>query len=438
MARVADSTIKGFIYQFNVTLEKILSEPSEKIQVEGILEDIDIVQKENLTAVQCKYHESVKKYSLSDIRKPILQMIKTDCIVKTDFNISYILYAYFPALSEGIQEFKIDDLIKVFKTEDESLLINYIAHIIEIDDDAIQKLINKKRKNTEDKTKIKKFILNKKFDYSYKINLDAFLKKFTFCIGKQLGELQKHTCDLLIKTLKNVSNEDIRDMIYPNAIQKIANLSTLDDDSRFIIPEYFLKDLLKIKTTAITRWTKELFSYERLLKRMRDQLYINLNKNYQERLFIMDPSDFENFNDEIVQFLKDFCELYCHKPQLHIPPTFCILDYKKDDIEDVISRLYKFNISVENGFQGREFFPESFFRKPIFNHKDDSIEFRLRISVINQKFIDALNRNKPDIIYSISDSIPSNFDTRDVRVEFIDVKTIKDLEYVLSMKRGVC
>lgn len=437
MERVADSTIRGFLYQFNVTLEQILKTPNGKIQIEGIVEDIDIIQGQNTTAIQCKYHESGGKFSLASIRKPILQMLKTECSKGYDSNISYVLYAYFQDLKSGIQHFTTEDLDNILKTTDENLIVSYIANIIEIDDSEINLLIKKKRKQKADKSRIKEFILEKNFDYELKFDPESFVSKFKFTIGKQLQNLQIELCKLLINSSSAFSKKDIIDIVYPNAIQMIADISTRRDDSRFISRDNLLKSLEQIKTTAITRWTRELISYKQLLKSMKNQLHMNLNKNHQNRLFILKASNFDDFDSQIVTFLKDFCELYCYKPQLHIPATFCILDYGKDEIDDIITRLYKFYIPVEDGFKGNEFFPESFFREPIFNHKENIMEFRLRLCTDNKNFIDALKRNKPEIIYSIVDVIPSDIETKDVRVESVDVKTIQDLEYVLNMKKGV-
>jgi hypothetical protein len=62
--RTADSTIKGFLYQFNKTLLEITqTEDDETITVEGLVEDIDIYHTDGtLKAIQCKYHESKDKY----------------------------------------------------------------------------------------------------------------------------------------------------------------------------------------------------------------------------------------------------------------------------------------------------------------------------------------------------------------------------------------
>ena len=65
-SRVADSTIKGFIYQFNKTILEILKSTTDTIHIEGIVEDIDIYSDDNsIKAIQCKYHESSETFKLS-------------------------------------------------------------------------------------------------------------------------------------------------------------------------------------------------------------------------------------------------------------------------------------------------------------------------------------------------------------------------------------
>lgn len=435
MKRVADSTIKGFIYQFNVTLEQILKSTHGKIQIEGIIEDIDIVQDKNITAIQCKYHESTENFNISAIRKPVLQMLKTECESHGSTQLSYVLYAYFPNLPVGAQSFGKRELNEMLRTTDEKMLLSYIAHIIEIEDDAIKSLISKSKKTPNDKATIKKYILDKDFNYKINISLDSFLERFSFQVGENMDGIQTHLCELLVNSSTSFSQKDVVDMFYPNAIQMIANLSTQDNNSRFVTRDQFLSELEKIKSTAITRWTRELSSYQQLLSVMKNQLRSGLNKNHQDRLFLLSASNFNDFDEKIVTFLKEFCDLYAHKPQLHTPATFCILDYERIDICKLVTRLFKVNIPVEDGFKGDEFFPEYFFRTPLFDHKEDKMEFRLRLCNNNDEFMDALKRNKPEVIYSITDKFPSEIEKQDIRVEFIDTKTIQDLEYVLSMRR---
>ena len=54
MGRVADSTIKGFMYQFNLTLNQIMGALDDIIKVKGIVEYIDmtILQRYNVNIMR--------------------------------------------------------------------------------------------------------------------------------------------------------------------------------------------------------------------------------------------------------------------------------------------------------------------------------------------------------------------------------------------------
>ena len=63
--RITDSTIKGFLYQFNKTILEIANADDEDIiTVEGVVEDVDILSASGeLEAIQYKYHESKEKFT---------------------------------------------------------------------------------------------------------------------------------------------------------------------------------------------------------------------------------------------------------------------------------------------------------------------------------------------------------------------------------------
>jgi hypothetical protein len=69
--RTATDTIKGYFYQFDLSILTLLElkDENHQITVEGI-EDIDINNATVETAVQCKYH-SKTEYNHSVIAKPI-------------------------------------------------------------------------------------------------------------------------------------------------------------------------------------------------------------------------------------------------------------------------------------------------------------------------------------------------------------------------------
>jgi hypothetical protein len=189
MTREADYTIKGFIYQFNKTLEQVLSEPSgTEITVEGIIEDIDVVSAELTKAIQCKYHETKEKYKLSDISKPILQMLVHYANNK-DKDIQYILYAHFSDETEGEKTISKSDIETILKSKDKSYL-GYISTLKPPKTKEIQELILKTRKNADDIKSIISYY-GTATDLELQIDIDKFLKseKFKFVIGKSFDNL---------------------------------------------------------------------------------------------------------------------------------------------------------------------------------------------------------------------------------------------------------
>ncbi len=74
--RAANATIKGYYYQFDTSILKVLelSANSDSITVEGI-EDIDINTATENTAIQCKYL-SKPQFTNSSVRKPIMLMLE--------------------------------------------------------------------------------------------------------------------------------------------------------------------------------------------------------------------------------------------------------------------------------------------------------------------------------------------------------------------------
>lgn len=135
MNRYANSTIKGFLYQFEKTLNTILTTPDEEseITVEGI-EDIDVNDTAGVQQlIQCKYHEQLEKFTLSNIEKPILQMLEHWGSSSQSSNISYVLFCYFPDKTRETLKLNKKDLENFIDKDTPTVLIkikNNIRNII--------------------------------------------------------------------------------------------------------------------------------------------------------------------------------------------------------------------------------------------------------------------------------------------------------------------
>ena len=82
------------------------------------------------------------------------------------------------------------------------MIVNYIAHIIKIEDSHIKELINKGKKTPDEKERIFDYIKNMSNKYEYDIDIDEFLTKFEFYIGEKLEDLETTVRDLLRTSIK--------------------------------------------------------------------------------------------------------------------------------------------------------------------------------------------------------------------------------------------
>lgn len=437
MSRVADSTITGFLYQFSVTLEHLLkSNVNDEVFIEGKIEDIDIDNGEGIKAIQCKYHESEEGYTLGKVYKPILQMLKTYMENENQPSpneIDYILYAHFPRM-ETLKsiDLKVEDIETILNTENTDYICTYVAHLKKCNDPDILLLISKQKKSKLDKESIAEYFLTN--DLELKIDIEKFLSNhFKFIVGKSFVKQQEIVTELMKEEMESFSKEDIQDIFYPNAIQKIAEISTKNDDERKVFKSVFLEELSSIKKTALTRWTKELKSYNDLLTARRNQLKNLLNTNYRKRCFVFESKEIENFNDDIVMFIKDYLSKYCCKIKLHSPLTIYILDYNKEQFDELQIRLFQKGIKVHTGYVGDRFFKEKFMEEPQKNYKSGWIEFNLRISINEPDAFLALEDNKPDDLF-LSPKKRPNLDYSDINVEEVFVNKIRDLKYILQLE----
>lgn len=434
MNREADYTIKGFIYQFNKTLEQVLSEPKgTEITVEGIIEDIDVVSAGLTKAIQCKYHETKGKYKLSDISKPILQMLVHYANNK-DKNIQYILYAHFSDETEGEKTIIKSDIETILKSKDKSY-INYISALKPPKTQEIKDLITKPKKSAEEIKTITTYYTTAT-DLELQIDIDNFLKpeKFKFIIGKSFDDLILDTKQLL-ETKSDFTKVDIEELFYPNAIQKIANKSILhSSDDRKINNTNFISELEKSKKTAITRWTRELLTYSKLLTKRRSQLKLNLQANHRLRYFLFNESDIKDFENKIVKFISDYISKYHYKIRLHSKtPVFCIKTDNENLISIIESRLHKKGLKFQNGVKGNDFYQGEFLREPEIISTKSWREFQLRICNYNIDSAKAINSKKSDDLFLIGKEEFEQIDKQDINIEVLEVSNLNELQYLLML-----
>lgn len=398
MTRSADYTIQGFIFQFNKTLVELLSDMEDSvITVEGIIEDIEVQNVKGIKGIQCKYHEGQEKYTLSLIYKPILQMMEHFCN-NPDIQISYRLYVYFPGELERTDKLTAENVCEIFKSKNQKLK-SYICAVKD------------------------------------KIDINKFVGKFSIEFGKSLEMLVSES----VKLLKDngVPEDEIETIIYPNAIHKIASISILHDVcQRKIKKSKFINDLLEIRKTAISIWTRGLKTYNKILEIKKSQLKNNLNVNSRLRYFVISDKALVDFDTNIVTFMDEYLGKYHFKILHDKTPVFC-LDCSDQKFKDLVIRAHKKSISFTTGFIiGRYFDEKWFLREPMIKKVNAGFEreFSIRLLRYSSDSIQVINRIKCDDLFVISLDEYPEIDTQDVNVEFVGVENSLELKYILGMR----
>jgi len=396
--RIADSTIKGYLYQFNKTILEIANADDEDvITVEGVVEDVDVLSGSGeLEAIQCKYHESKEKFIPSLIFKPLLQMAEAYDKNQTA-RIKYTIFIYVPNHDYGEKDI------------DPSILESALA--------------------TTDKTlsKIASRISNK-------FHKGEFLKNTRIVFGPSLDEIESSAKEAL--EFLGIQGSDVDTLLYPNSIAKIAKLSSIRDETERQITKAMLNKHLSSAThTAISKWTLALRNRSEILRNIKQQFSSSFSQNSRDRYFYIDKNEIDDYEEKVVVFFGNYIRKYYSKPSHLKAPTFIIND-DFEAVRDLESRLYKKGIKANTGLVGNTFEVDHFFKDPmtkiISNHIEErEFDFRL-LAMDNEQ--EAINHRKGDDLYLVSSKIPNNIELTDVNFYQVGTSCFNELEYVIGMR----
>ncbi|WP_123922171.1 hypothetical protein [Flavobacterium plurextorum] len=394
MSRTADYTIQGFIYQFIITLQKIIEDTSDsEITIEGIIEDIDILTPLGYEVFQCKYHECKTKFTLSDIYKPVLQMLFHFKNNQTA-GIKYRLHAHFPNETVG-------SIKKLNKTEIEQIL--------------------------KSEAKAYKMYTAELTGFA---QIDEFIDVFEIHFGASLADTEKSVIVSLSR--EGFSTEDAEEIFYPNAIHAIAEYSIKHiETERIVKKSTFLNNLRSKKKTAITRWTRELQSYDKLLKQRRKQLRDNLNINSRVRLIVLDSNYISDFETKASNLILDFVVKYNNKIKLNQCPIFSLI-CEEDVINSIWRKIASKNVIPVRGIEAGVFDIKRFLREPLKN-SNSNIEFKVRLCNHENDFDQVHASGVADEIFIISDNDFPFEITSTSNIEKIKTPEINEIKYLLSL-----
>lgn len=392
--RTASYTIKGFLYQFQKTLLEVLNADDHSIiTVEGIIEDIDIATHDGTTAIQCKYHESASRFTLSSIYKPLLLMMVHYHTYHTN-TIRYNLFLHFSGDLSSARAIDRNAITEIFSSKDK----------------ALKELIDQIKDH---------------------IDIDGFISVFSLQFGPSFEDQKMQ----VISALENagIPRNDAEDLAYPNAIHIIASKSINHDaNERTISKSWLIERLKETQAILLSRWTRELTTKRTLFAALRNQLKTNLGYNDRARCFFINSEGYSDLESNVVKFIKDFKSKYHYKPSHLHTPIFCI---HTDLVAfyNIQKRLREVGIRMVDGYSGTYFNKNDLFRDPIVQGRGTSrkVEFDIRIVHWSSNG-QALKEITPEDVYIIGQDC---FDLQysDVNVNRLECVTFKELSYLLGV-----
>lgn len=390
--RTAIDTIKGYFYQFDYSILKLLElkEESESITIEGI-EDVDLKTAKEDTAIQCKYY-SKTEYNHSVISKPIRLMLNHFKEVKNGNKqkINYKLYGCFKSgQSKLTLPIDVDFLKKNFLTY------------------------------TKDGTKHLHYddlVLND-------IELTEFVSLLTIDINAFDYDDQLSKIFNLIQITFNCNVFEAEHFYYNNALKTIKDIAVEGDITQRKISKLSFLTKINLKNLFFNEWFVEYKGKSKLFSDLRNQYFSNLNISSFERFFLIEIPTLGYLRSDLKELIfmisKKWSKLSKREPNPFCPYIY-IHNISDSELLELKKELYSEEFLFIDGFDfsGASFNPKSL-------AKTANNEFKIKI-INNLTYVDLTiaEITKTKEIYQFF-TINTFYNTSVVNIKRIDIQINK-------------
>lgn len=342
-SRSAESTLLGFYYQFDKTIQTILEQNDEdnQIIVEGI-EDVDIKTSTEETAMQIKYQAETNGTD-SVLRKPIM-LILEHFKNNQSRHLTYHLYGHY----------KDNDNVKT-----------------DFDFSRIQKMMQYEK--TEKGKKVKHDFLKEKNITQQEV--ENFIKKFKLTLSKSFDEHQKDTF-AKIKSEMKTTNDDEVNFFYSNALKVVNDLAIQKAIKNRQITKNDFKIRINTKNTLFTIWFMKLKGVDAYCKTVHKKYFKSqLNTTKKERFFILPNSTTEHLKKVIYEIETKFYK-QTNREISSGAPYIIVNGISKQDLISLKKAIYNESKTISDGvvFLGADFDTEEVI-KPSTKENKISIKF---------------------------------------------------------------
>jgi len=331
--RTAIDTIKGYFYQFDYAIAKLLElgKDTDTIIVEGI-EDVDINTATEETTIQCKYYAKTE-YNHSVIAKPIRLMLDhyKEVINGTKQKINYKLYGYFQS-----------GQTKLILPIDSTFLKD---HFLTYTENKIKYFHHTKLSLTD--TQLDDFISLLEIDISA-LEYQLQVSKISTLLMKQFG------CNAF----------EAEHFFYNNALKEIKDIAVEGNITKRKISKKEFLDKINFKRVLFNEWFVTYKGEAKLFAELRAQYFTGLNTSPFERFFLIEVPTANYLRAELKDLILTISKKWSKLSERE-PHPFCPYIYLHNilplELIELKKELFSESFIFIDGFDfdGSEFNPKS-------------------------------------------------------------------------------
>lgn len=324
--RAAGPAIDGYLYQFEHSLLRILeSSEGSAIRLEGI-EDVDLWDGNQSTAVQVKYYSSQKYSGVKSLAKPIFQMLKS---FAQGTKIEFTLYVHFGRGGNPPPTLEVRELEECLssKTIDQAELSAIEGH------------------------------------------LAAFSNHFKIQPGKSM-EVQRELVIRRLTEALSCESTEAETLHRMRAVQLIQERSTKPNEQDRILDRATLINFLNIREMLYTKWHFQEISLEEFInasaKKLESEGFFLKTRT---RGILISPTEDER--EAVIELAVDLAqEMYAPRTLKSTIPWTLVLDVDDKFASAIKKDLVKRKVWFNDGYEEYGFSLEYFSQPHIYNVKN--------------------------------------------------------------------
>ncbi len=331
--RSANSTLLGYLYQFDKTLLELiaLAKNSDQLVVEGV-EDVDVATAGLTKAIQCKYY-AAQTYYPSKLREPISPMLEHFIKNGGSAAFKYHLYLYFGDFRAMPSALTVDELKSVLTNTPKG------KPTIKVYED-----LGATDKQLEDFLSVLSLERADNFDEQHERLLNA------------------------LKAQMNCDRFEAEAFFYNNGLRFVFEKATKSSAAeRVVTKKEFLKTI-NSKELMFSRWLLELKGRTEYLKMIRRQLQQRkCLQSQKNKGILLSAAVLADTKYSFRRFCEEIIVAYYNKGyhRIDATPWTVVLDVSVDEVKQYKKELLVADVFFTDGYEHVEFSPSMFNRRPI-------------------------------------------------------------------------